>query len=101
MAADPLRPNRCCTIRCLTLRLSVEFFGKGHKVSLQKTFQEIVSFHIFILLLLRCSPLTYSHPDKVKLTGNDTDESVAARFVDLTKAYKAYAVIYQGLPDLI
>jgi len=34
-----------------------------------------------------------SHPDKVKLTGNDTAESVAARFVDITKAYKAYAVV--------
>lgn len=34
-----------------------------------------------------------SHPDKVKLTGNDTSESVAARFVEITKAYKAYAVI--------
>lgn len=30
-----------------------------------------------------------SHPDKAKLTGNDTAESVAARFVDITKAYKA------------
>jgi hypothetical protein len=30
-----------------------------------------------------------SHPDKVKLTGNDTAESVAARFVEITKAYKA------------
>jgi len=29
------------------------------------------------------------HPDKVKLTGNDTAESVAARFVEITKAYKA------------
>lgn len=29
------------------------------------------------------------HPDKAKLTGNDTAESVAARFVDITKAYKA------------
>ncbi|KAH9172135.1 Sec63 Brl domain-containing protein [Lactarius sanguifluus] len=29
------------------------------------------------------------HPDKVKLTGNDTAESAAARFVDITKAYKS------------
>ncbi|KAI0269408.1 Sec63 Brl domain-containing protein [Gloeopeniophorella convolvens] len=29
------------------------------------------------------------HPDKVKLTGNDTAESVALRFVDITKAYKS------------
>ncbi|KAI0301942.1 Sec63 Brl domain-containing protein [Multifurca ochricompacta] len=29
------------------------------------------------------------HPDKVKLSGNDTAESVAAHFVDITKAYKA------------
>ncbi|KAH9037635.1 Sec63 Brl domain-containing protein [Lactarius pseudohatsudake] len=29
------------------------------------------------------------HPDKVKLIGNDTAESVATRFVDITKAYKS------------
>ncbi|KZT33857.1 hypothetical protein SISSUDRAFT_1027300 [Sistotremastrum suecicum HHB10207 ss-3] len=29
------------------------------------------------------------HPDKVKLSGNDTLDSVAERFVELTKAYKA------------
>ncbi|ETW84592.1 molecular chaperone, DnaJ superfamily [Heterobasidion irregulare TC 32-1] len=29
------------------------------------------------------------HPDKVKLTANDTAESVASRFVDITKAYKS------------
>ncbi|KAI0052643.1 DnaJ-domain-containing protein [Auriscalpium vulgare] len=29
------------------------------------------------------------HPDKVKLTANDTAESVAAKFVDITKAYKS------------
>jgi translocation protein SEC63 len=42
-----------------------------------------------------------SHPDKVKLTGNDTAESVAARFVDITKAYKAYALFHRNLCDLI
>ena len=36
---------------------------------------------------------SHSHPDKVKLTGNETAESVAARFVDITKAYKAYGII--------
>jgi hypothetical protein len=34
---------------------------------------------------------SHSHPDKVKLIGNDTAESVAGHFVDITKAYKAYA----------
>ncbi|KAI0057746.1 translocation protein sec63 [Artomyces pyxidatus] len=29
------------------------------------------------------------HPDKVKLTGNDTIETIANKFVELTKAYKA------------
>ena len=32
----------------------------------------------------------YSHPDKVKLGVNDTVEAVEAKFVELTKAYKAY-----------
>lgn len=31
------------------------------------------------------------HPDKVKLIGNMTKEEVEAKFVDITKAYKAYA----------
>jgi translocation protein SEC63 len=30
------------------------------------------------------------HPDKVKLIGNMTKEEVEAKFVDITKAYKAY-----------
>jgi translocation protein SEC63 len=30
------------------------------------------------------------HPDKVKLVGNLTKEMVEQKFVDLTKAYKAY-----------
>ncbi|THH16920.1 hypothetical protein EW146_g3795 [Bondarzewia mesenterica] len=29
------------------------------------------------------------HPDKVKISANETAESVAARFVDITKAYKS------------
>jgi preprotein translocase subunit Sec63 len=40
----------------------------------------------------RVAHYLHSHPDKVKLTGNDTAESVATRFVEITKAYKAYAV---------
>jgi preprotein translocase subunit Sec63 len=31
----------------------------------------------------------YSHPDKVKIVGNMTAESVAAKFVEITKAYKS------------
>jgi preprotein translocase subunit Sec63 len=30
-----------------------------------------------------------SHPDKVKLAGNQTREDADAKFVELTKAYKA------------
>lgn len=30
-----------------------------------------------------------SHPDKYKLVGNDTAETVANKFVELTKAYKS------------
>lgn len=32
----------------------------------------------------------FSHPDKVKLTVNMTMDAVEARFVEITKAYKAY-----------
>jgi preprotein translocase subunit Sec63 len=31
----------------------------------------------------------HSHPDKVKLAGNQTREDADAKFVELTKAYKA------------
>ena len=30
-----------------------------------------------------------SHPDKVKLTVNQTAEEVASKFVEITKAYKS------------
>jgi translocation protein SEC63 len=30
------------------------------------------------------------HPDKIKLVGNLTKEMVESRFVEVTKAYKAY-----------
>ena len=30
------------------------------------------------------------HPDKIKLIGNMTKEEVEKKFVDITKAYKAY-----------
>jgi hypothetical protein len=44
-----------------------------------------------------------SHPDKVKITGNQTAESVAAKFVEITKAYKSCALAFvlpQSRPDL-
>ena len=41
-----------------------------------------------------------SHPDKVKLAVNDTAESVAARFVEITKAYKSYGLFIGGYPKL-
>jgi len=31
------------------------------------------------------------HPDKIKLVGNLTKEMVETKFVDITKAYKAYS----------
>jgi hypothetical protein len=88
----------CCTILYLTSHSSVEFFGKGDQVSLQKTLQNIVCS--VSLFFVHGVLTTYSHPDKVKLTGNDTAESVSAHFVDITKAYKAYEVIFLNLPDL-
>jgi len=33
-----------------------------------------------------------SHPDKVKVTANLTIEAIQERFVELTKAYKSYAL---------
>jgi translocation protein SEC63 len=33
--------------------------------------------------------LIFSHPDKIKLAENQTQEEADAKFVDLTKAYKA------------
>ena len=36
------------------------------------------------------------HPDKIKLVGNMTKEMVEKRFVDITKAYKAYVSVYKG-----
>jgi translocation protein SEC63 len=35
-----------------------------------------------------------SHPDKVRLTGNMTAETVAAKFVEITKAYKSYVLAH-------
>jgi preprotein translocase subunit Sec63 len=35
-----------------------------------------------------------SHPDKVKLSINETMESVANRFVEITKAYKSFVIDY-------
>ena len=34
-----------------------------------------------------------SHPDKVKISGNDTIESIANKFVEITKAYKSYVLV--------
>lgn len=53
---------------------------------------EYFSFSSFTYCLAHYS---HSHPDKVKLTVNDTVEFVAARFVEITKAYKAYAIIHE------
>lgn len=77
----------------LTCHSFIEYFGKGDQVPLQKALQNTVSIlfiHSSLILLLTADYLR-SHPDKVKLTGNDTAESVASRFVELTKAYKACA----------
>lgn len=32
----------------------------------------------------------FSHPDKVKISGNDTMDTIANKFVEITKAYKSY-----------
>ena len=42
--------------------------------------------------------MQFSHPDKVKLTANLTIEAVEARFVEITKAYKAY-VSHNNSPE--
>lgn len=43
-----------------------------------------------------CSLLSYyiSHPDKVKLSGNDTVDTIANKFVEITKAYKSYVPLF-------
>lgn len=46
-----------------------------------------LNLNLFLGPLLASS---YSHPDKVKLTANLTMDAVEARFVEITKAYKAY-----------
>jgi hypothetical protein len=53
--ADPLRHNVRVVLFILTSHSSIEFFGKGHQVSLQKALQNIVSilpFHPSLIVLL-------------------------------------------------
>ena len=83
-------------------------FGILHDVHFQSSSEKDIKSHykkLSKVLYVYISSFTHriahylhSHPDKVKLTANDTAESVAARFVELTKAYKAYAAIR---PELI
>jgi hypothetical protein len=79
--------------------VSTGYFREGHQVPLQETLQNIVSAEpLFSPYLLAHD--SRSHPDKVKLTVNDTAESVAARFVDITKAYKSYGTFNGSYPKL-
>lgn len=39
-----------------------------------------------------------SHPDKVKLTANETMESIQEHFVNITKAYKSSVVSFIAIP---
>lgn len=60
---------------------------EGDQVTLQEAFAKIVSIPIYLPFYL--SLASNSHPDKVKLSVNDTIEAVEAKFVELTKAYKS------------
>lgn len=61
--------------------------SKRYQIALQKAVEEIASTICF-RSISRLIPF-HSHPDKVKLGLNDTVEAVQARFVEITKAYKA------------
>ena len=63
------------------------YYREGDQVAVQETLPEIVRLiyadHFPVIDLPR------SHPDKVKLTVNQTAEEVASKFVEITKAYKS------------
>ena len=106
---DPFEILGLSTVRCFhltSLAISVEFslpsethrethfismslpgyIRKRDQVSLQEAFKTIVRSCFLAFTRPQTLP---SHPDKVKLEGNDTIESASARFVDITKAYKS------------
>ena len=39
------------------------------------------------------------HPDKIKLVGNMTKETVEQKFVNITKAYKAYSPSFETVDN--
>lgn len=61
--------------------------GEGDQVTVQETFPEIVR-SMYTEQFETIDP-PRSHPDKVKLAINQTAEEVAAKFVEITKAYKS------------
>jgi translocation protein SEC63 len=40
------------------------------------------------------------HPDKIRLIGNITKEEIERKFVDITKAYKAYVLVLSTLIEV-
>ena len=77
-----------CIIQCSTLcsSRSVGSNNEGYQVAFQEAITRIVRvlFHA-----LAWKFISFSHPDKVKATANETVEAIANRFVDITKAYKS------------
>lgn len=71
-----------CTCYC------AELIREGDSLPLQEAVSPIVRLPVCLTAIDTTNPW-HSHPDKVKISGNDTAESVATRFVDFTKAYKA------------
>jgi len=63
------------------------YSGERDQVTVQETLPEIVRPMYAERLTTIDSPR--SHPDKVRLAINQTAEEVAAKFVEITKAYKS------------
>jgi len=63
------------------------YHGEGDQVTVQETFLEIVR-PMYAERFETIDP-PRSHPDKVRLAINQTAEEVAAKFVEITKAYKS------------
>jgi hypothetical protein len=57
---DPLRHNIYVVLFILTSHSSIEYFGKGHQVSLQEALQNTVSILPFHPSLIFCSLFTQS-----------------------------------------
>ena len=63
------------------------YYGEGDQITIQEALPEIVRPTYMERFTIIDPPR--SHPDKVKVAINQTAEEVAAKFVEITKAYKS------------